>query len=267
MFQFILLILYAIVAICIPLLGEQRLGKSRYYIDSNGIPYHRTLHRDKQTDIQVYYLALISELIRINHDINARQVELVTNNYLDRFENPKRDELTQIFQSLLRSRHVSTYAICFKLKRQISYSDRVRMVDFLMEIATIDNNYTPSENKWVLQYASALGIHQNDYNTLYYKHIQSRFSNSKTHQSQQQTSNRARSAVPRRQHTPSAYATLGLSPTATDAEVKRAYRRLAMQYHPDRMSDADAQTKANAANRFHQITQAYQLICKARRIK
>jgi curved DNA-binding protein CbpA len=29
------------------------------------------------------------------------------------------------------------------------------------------------------------------------------------------------------------YATLGISPTATASEIKRAYRRLARQYHPD----------------------------------
>lgn len=36
------------------------------------------------------------------------------------------------------------------------------------------------------------------------------------------------------------YAALGLPPTATLDEAKAAYRRLAMQHHPDRGGDAEA---------------------------
>lgn len=49
----------------------------------------------------------------------------------------------------------------------------------------------------------------------------------------------------------SAYATLGLEPTATDAEIKKAFRRLAKQHHPDRGGDAEE---------FKNIQRAYEQI-------
>ena len=50
------------------------------------------------------------------------------------------------------------------------------------------------------------------------------------------------------------YAILGIPTTATLADIKRAYRRLARQYHPDTNPDKDA------ARRFRQITEAYELL-------
>ncbi len=50
------------------------------------------------------------------------------------------------------------------------------------------------------------------------------------------------------------YAILGVDRGADEAELKRAYRRLAMQYHPDRNGDAEAEA------RFKEITEAYEVL-------
>ena len=47
------------------------------------------------------------------------------------------------------------------------------------------------------------------------------------------------------------YAILGVPRTATTAEIKRAYRKLAKQYHPD------VNTNPDAAERFRELTNAY----------
>ena len=50
------------------------------------------------------------------------------------------------------------------------------------------------------------------------------------------------------------YNVLGVSPTATADEIKKAYRALAMQHHPDRS------THTHAKNRFSAINAAYELL-------
>lgn len=65
-----------------------------------------------------------------------------------------------------------------------------------------------------------------------------------------------------------AYNTLNLSMTASDSEIKTAYRKLALKYHPDRLRGNVSENDIRSANeKFDKITKAYDLICKERGIK
>ena len=66
---------------------------------------------------------------------------------------------------------------------------------------------------------------------------------------------------------PTAYTTLGISPNATDDEVKKAYRRMAMEYHPDKQVNASEQEKQAAAEKFRAANKAYEHIKQQRNIK
>ena len=50
------------------------------------------------------------------------------------------------------------------------------------------------------------------------------------------------------------YTLLGVARTATEVEIKKAYRKLAMEYHPDRNSAPEAEA------RFKEITEAYEVL-------
>jgi curved DNA-binding protein CbpA len=50
------------------------------------------------------------------------------------------------------------------------------------------------------------------------------------------------------------YNVLGVAPNASDDEIKKVYRSLAMRYHPDR------NTAAGAEARFKSITKAYEIL-------
>ena len=65
----------------------------------------------------------------------------------------------------------------------------------------------------------------------------------------------------------SAYQILGISPDATDNEVRQAYRRMAMKYHPDRVATQDEDTRSRAERLFKRVGEAKDLIFKHRGIK
>lgn len=66
-----------------------------------------------------------------------------------------------------------------------------------------------------------------------------------------------------------AYSVLGLTSQATDEEVKKAYRKLSLEYHPDTVA-AKGQNQEYidyATSKFREVQDAYEQICKNRGIK
>ena len=57
---------------------------------------------------------------------------------------------------------------------------------------------------------------------------------------------------------------LGISPSATDDEVKAAYRRMAMKNHPDKVATLGPEVQKAAEEKFRKIQQAYESIKKQR---
>ncbi|WP_448820108.1 molecular chaperone DnaJ [Cetobacterium sp.] len=56
------------------------------------------------------------------------------------------------------------------------------------------------------------------------------------------------------------YEVLGIAKGASDTEIKKAYRKAAMKYHPDKFSGANESEKKEAEDKFKEINEAYQIL-------
>jgi DnaJ-domain-containing protein 1 len=57
---------------------------------------------------------------------------------------------------------------------------------------------------------------------------------------------------------------LGLPPNASNDDIKRTYKKLMMQYHPDRVIQLDASAQNQARDKAQRVNQAYQIIKDAK---
>ena len=56
------------------------------------------------------------------------------------------------------------------------------------------------------------------------------------------------------------YEVLGVNKNATEEEIKKAYKKLAIKYHPDRQSGKSDEEKKEAEEKFKQCAEAYEVL-------
>jgi DnaJ like chaperone protein len=119
-----------------------------------------------------------------------------------------------------------------------------------------DGNVHPAEHQMLLRVARRLGLTERDVAQL---------------EALLRTASAGRStagAPPPQKRLDDAYAALGLTPGATEAEIKRAYRRLMSQNHPDKLAarGLPESMREIAEERSREINAAYDLVKTARQI-
>lgn len=126
---------------------------------------------------------------------------------------------------------------CYQIAAAMSLEERLQILAFLCEIAKADGNIPQKEIDELRNLAQYLGIDTAEIDKLL-----------------NLGSNKLEDA----------YKVLGVDPSASDEEVKKAYRKMALQYHPDKVSTLGDDVKAAAEKKFKEINAAKELIWAAR---
>lgn len=127
-----------------------------------------------------------------------------------------------------------------QIAANLSYEQRLQLLDFLVNIAKSDGNVCQEEIEALKEVALCMGLSV--------KEVESMLNL-------------------RGDSLEEAYKALEIEPTATNEEVRAAYRRLALKHHPDRVATLGEDVKKAAEEKFQQINNAKERIYKARGMK
>lgn len=130
---------------------------------------------------------------------------------------------------------------CAEIAQHMDYSQRLQLLNFLVLIAQADGAVPQSEIDALHFVAASLGISAEDLSSML------------------NLSSGGNSLE-------AAYKVLGIDPSATDDEVKAAYRRMALKHHPDRVATLGDDVRKAAEKKFQEINAAKETIYKARRL-
>ncbi len=147
-------------------------------------------------------------------------------------------EALPILKELL-SREVDIDGVSRQIADNMPLEHRIQLLHYLCGIAMADGVHLPSELDILKRIAGGLDIPSRESSSVF-----SMFGPS----------------------IEDAYSVLGISPSATDEEVKKAYRVMAMKHHPDRVSALGEDVRKAAEERFKSIADAYDRIRKERGI-
>lgn len=127
-----------------------------------------------------------------------------------------------------------------QIRQNMSYELRLQLLSFLAKIAQCDGHVCQAEIEALKEVAQAMGLSAQEVESMM---------------------NLGGNTLEE------AYKVLELTPDATDDEVKKAYRKLALKHHPDKVATLGEDVKKAAEEKFQQINNAKEIIFKARGIK
>ena len=143
---------------------------------------------------------------------------------------------------------------CAEMRMHMDYSTRLQLLSFLAMIAKADGTVSLEEVQAVREIGSYLQIDAVDVESI----LSMGYSSGRG-------SERARDRGSERANELSqAYKVLGISPSASNDEVKKAYRQMALKHHPDRVATLGEDVKQAAEKKFQEINNAKEVIFKAR---
>lgn len=190
-------------------------------------------------DFELNLLSLCSIVIKADGSVSQRELDYVRQYFVNTYGKEKANAIFRTFNEVIKKREVSAQRICNYLNQRTRYEVRLQLLHFLFGIAQSDGRVSQAELNKLNQLAGFLRIGTYDFSSIkamFFKEADQ------------------------------AYKILEIQKSATDNEVKKAYRKMAKKYHPDRVVTQDEAIKKGAEEKFKQVQKAYETIQKERGI-
>ena len=187
-------------------------------------------------DYAASLLVLIAAVMKADGRVMKSELDYVRRYFVSRFGEETASEAVVMLRDILKQ-EIPLRDVTNQLSQRLDYSYRLEMLHFLFGIASADGSVSESENNVINRISGFMGISDSDFQS-----IQAMFVS----------------------QTDSSYKILEIETTVSDEDVKKAYRRMAMKYHPDKVSHLGEDFKKVAHEKFRKVQEAYDQIKKKR---
>ena len=194
-----------------------------------------------ERDFHASLLVLASMVIKADGRVDERELSFVREQFKQWFGVERANEAFRFFKQVVQEQPPLT-KVCSEVRKHMSLQGRIQIVGFLFALAYADGELQPSERQVIARIAQYLGLNQADFDRQELLH---------------------RPTAKRRDP----YEVLGLASSASDSELKSAYRKLVKKYHPDALQGMGEDVVKQAEATFRQIQEAYEELCTQRGIK
>uniref|UniRef100_UPI003AF54DA4 DnaJ domain-containing protein n=1 Tax=Campylobacter fetus TaxID=196 RepID=UPI003AF54DA4 len=196
-----------------------------------------------------FFVRLIAKVAKSDGVVSKEEayyISLIFDDICNNLKNASiRYELKETYEIEKNSSNTA-FSIALEYKTKLRLSDRacVNIVMFLLNLAYIDGEFNSAEKKILNEICDGFGISKLIKDTLF-ERFESEFNHK---QSSQSTTNK------------DPYEVLEINKDASFDEIKKQYRKLAKQNHPDFLMGADEKVISNATKRLQEINEAYAVL-------
>lgn len=193
-------------------------------------------YQTRSGDFGMSLLVLVAAMMKADGKVVKAELDYVKQFFVRQFGQSSAREALVMLRDILH-KDIPIKDVCVQISENMDYSSRLQLLHLLFGIAISDSAIHPAELETVEKMSGYLGIASSDFIS-----IKNMF-------------------IP---ETDSSYKILEIEPPATDEEVKKAFRKMAMKYHPDRVSHLGDEFRKTADEKFKKVNEAYEKIKKER---
>lgn len=219
-------------------------------------------------DFSTSLLILCAAVMKADGKIMRSELDFVKRFFTEQFGADHAQEQILELRELLKQ-DIAVREVCTEIAAHMDYHLRLQLLHCLFGLANADDQITQQEMNMIQTISNYMGIHYKDYESLKAMFMfggfgggSQQYAGGGNQQYQQQQRVRVN-----QMDTKAAYTILEIEPTATDDEVKRAYRKMAIKFHPDKVASLGESHVKAATEKFQKVQEAYELIGKVRGIK
>lgn len=203
-------------------------------------PFEYYRQQSSRFDIQTMLMALSASIMKADGKVLKVELDYVKSFFQAQFGDRFTKDHLQILKHFLDSGQIPLNEICGDIRSRMPIEVRIQLIHYLFGIAKSDGDVSTPEVNAIHRIATMLGISAVDFESvknMFYRNVDSD------------------------------YKILGVDSNASDDEVKKAYRKMAIAYHPDKVAQMGDEYQKGAKEKFQKIQDAYEAIKKRRGFK
>lgn len=215
------------------LLDESKVTVTRGGTTTSGSYASATIN-----DFTASLLVLSAAVMKSDGQAMKSELEFIKRFFTQQFGEEKANADMLLLKEILK-KDIPLHDVCNQIKHFMPVASRLQLIHYLYGLSKADGHVHPAEISAIEQIAYYLGINTADMNSIkamYYRDAQSD------------------------------YKILEVDSNATDEEIKKAYRRMAVKFHPDKVAQEGEAVQKAATEKFKKVQEAYENIKKQRGI-
>jgi len=196
--------------------------------------------RTSGNDVQTMLMALSAAVMTADGKVLKAELDYVKAFFTAQFGSRFDSSHLQTLKRFIDSGQIPLQKICQDIRLRMQPEVRIQLVHYLFGIAKSDGNVSQTELNVIQNISQLLGIPEVEFESvknMFYRDVDSD------------------------------YKVLGIDASATDDEVKKAYRQMAIKFHPDKVAQMGEEFQKGAKEKFQKIQDAYDAIKKNRGFK
>ena len=201
--------------------------------------YNQYRRQTQSGDFASALLVLSAAVMKADNRLLKSELDFIREFYTKQFGSAAAAQHIGVLKELLK-KDIPVREVCEQIRDYMEHPMRLQLLYYLFGIAKADGNVDKHEIQIIETIAQHLGLNAKDYESLKAMHYKD---------------------------TESAYKILEIDSTVADDEVKKAYRKMAMKYHPDKVRGLGEQHEKSANEKFIKVQEAYEQIKKERNFK